>query len=177
VALSGSLYAELKSWRKKSGNTKASGLVAFGDPVYPASPGGTNENSHTRSLVERGFILSPLPATRVEVERIARLYGPQATKYLDRRATEERAKAIDRSTRYVHFAAHGILDDLFPLDSAIALTIPDTFRDGQENGFLQAWEVFEKVRINADLVVLSACESGLGKELGGGESWIKARRS
>ena len=32
---------------------------------------------------------------------------------------------------------------------------------------LQAWEIFERVRIDADLVTLSACESGLGKEMGG----------
>src|SRR6185436_16010655 len=38
---------------------------------------------------------------------------------------------------------------------------------GRDNGLLQAWEVFEQVRLNADLVVLSACESALGKELGG----------
>jgi CHAT domain-containing protein len=32
---------------------------------------------------------------------------------------------------------------------------------------LQAWEIFERLRFDADLVVLSACDSGLGKELGG----------
>jgi CHAT domain-containing protein/tetratricopeptide (TPR) repeat protein len=167
VALSGSLYAELKSRRKKNGNARGTSLVAFGDPVYPASPNAPGEDPYVRSLVERGFVLRPLPATRVEVNRIARFYGTRATKYLGLEATEERAKAIDRSTRYVHFAAHGILDDLFPLNSAIALSIPAAFRDGQENGLLQVWEIFEKVRVDADLVVLSACESGLGKELGG----------
>jgi CHAT domain-containing protein len=46
-------------------------------------------------------------------------------------------------------------------------TIPDKPREGQDNGLLQAWEIFENVRIDADLVTLSACESGLGKEMGG----------
>ena len=45
--------------------------------------------------------------------------------------------------------------------------MPEKPVDGQDNGLLQAWEIFEKVRINVDLVVLSACETALGKEMGG----------
>ena len=56
------------------------------------------------------------------------------------------------------------MNERFPLDSALAFTIPDKPREGQDNGLLQAWEIFEKVRIDADLVTLSACESGLGRE-------------
>lgn len=37
----------------------------------------------------------------------------------------------------------------------------------EDNGSLQGWEVFEQVKLNADLVVLSACETGLGTELKG----------
>src|SRR6185436_8614007 len=37
---------------------------------------------------------------------------------------------------------------------------------GQDNGLLQAWEIFESMRLAADLVTLSACDSGLGKEMG-----------
>jgi CHAT domain-containing protein len=72
--------------------------------------------------------------------------------YLDRDATEERAKAVNRSSRYVHFAAHGPLDKRFPLNSAIALTIPETLTEGHENGLLQVWKIFESVRVDADLV-------------------------
>jgi CHAT domain-containing protein len=67
----------------------------------------------------------------------------------------------------VHFASHGLVDSRFPLNSALALTIPEAPKDGEENGLLQAWEIFDKVRLNADLVVLSACETGLGKDMGG----------
>jgi CHAT domain-containing protein len=49
----------------------------------------------------------------------------------------------------------------------LALTIPERPAEGQANGLLQAWEIFEQMRIDADLVTLSACETGLGKELGG----------
>ena len=82
-------------------------------------------------------------------------------------ATEERAKSVAPDTKYLHFATHGLLDERFPLNSGLALTIPAEMKEGQDNGILQAWEIFERVRIDADLVVLSACETGLGKEMGG----------
>ena len=85
----------------------------------------------------------------------------------DEQATEERAKTVGKGVRYLHFASHGLLDERFPLNSALALTIPARPAEGQANGLLQAWEIFEQMRIDADLVTLSACETGLGKELGG----------
>jgi CHAT domain-containing protein len=82
-------------------------------------------------------------------------------------ATEERAKAIGKDVRYLHFATHGLLDEQSPLSSALALTPPGDAAEGRDNGLLQAWEIFERVRLDADLVVLSACQTGLGKEMGG----------
>jgi CHAT domain-containing protein len=60
-----------------------------------------------------------------------------------------------------------LLDARFPLNSALALTLPSQRREGEENGLLQAWEIFEQVRLDADLVTLSACETALGAELAG----------
>jgi CHAT domain-containing protein len=60
-----------------------------------------------------------------------------------------------------------LLDERYPLNSALALTIPAMPAEGQANGLLQAWEIFEQMRIDADLVTLSACETALGKEMGG----------
>src|SRR5262249_33763512 len=67
----------------------------------------------------------------------------------------------------IHFAAHGLLDERFPLNSALILTIPEKLSEGQDNGLLQAWEIFEQLRLDADLITLSACKTGLGRELGG----------
>ena len=111
--------------------------------------------------------MTPLPATRSEVAAIAELYGEKAATYVGDAATEERAKGVASETRYLHFASHGLLDERFPLNSGLALTIPPEMKEGQDNGILQAWEIFERLRIDADLVVLSACETGLGKEMGG----------
>src|SRR6185436_4949624 len=101
-----------------------------------------------------------------EVADIAGLF-PQARTYLGRDATEERVKSLGPETRLVHFACHGLLDERFPLNSALALSIPEHPEAGRDNGLLQAWEIFENVRLDADLVTLSACDTGLGKEMGG----------
>jgi len=39
--------------------------------------------------------------------------------------------------------------------------------EGTGNGLLQAWEILERIRIDAELVTLSACESGRGRDMGG----------
>jgi CHAT domain-containing protein/Tfp pilus assembly protein PilF len=171
TVVSATVYAEIKKSRRE-GPAASPGveLAAFGDPKYPAASREKAEemgSPEVRSAVRRGYGLEPLPNTREEVEKIASLYAPGAVKYLGEEATEERAKAIGKDTRYIHFACHGLLDERFPLDSSLALTIPEKPAEGQDNGLLQAWEIFEKVRIDADLVTLSACETGLGKEMGG----------
>jgi len=54
----------------------------------------------------------------------------------------------------------------FPLESALAFSFKETFKEGEENGILQAWEIFDSMRIDADLVVLSGCQTGLGEVQG-----------
>jgi CHAT domain-containing protein/Tfp pilus assembly protein PilF len=169
--VSATVYAEIqKSRRDRQTQAPVSVMAAFGDPVYPAlskEKADSIPNAELRSAVRGGFSLNPLPGTRKEVEGITGLYGTAAVAYLGVEATEERARSLDKDVRYVHFASHGLLNERFPLDSALALTIPEKVGDGQENGLLQAWEIFQQVRIDADLVTLSACETGLGKEMGG----------
>ena len=131
-------------------------------------PSGQSSTAHpeVRAAVGRGLALTPLPSTREEVLGIAALY-PGARTFLGAEATEERAKSTGKDASYLHFACHGLLDERSPLNSALALTIPEHPGEGQENGLLQAWEIFEGVRLNADLVTLSACDSALGQEMGG----------
>jgi len=92
---------------------------------------------------------------------------PGARILLGRDATEEAIKSLAPQARRLHFACHGLLDERFPLNSALAFSIPDHVEEGHDNGLLQAWEIFEDLRLDADLVTLSACDSGLGKEMGG----------
>jgi CHAT domain-containing protein len=171
TVLSATLFTELKKSRHQAPQKSVlPTIAAFGDPWIPrtltVSKTEAIEDIRIRSAADRGFRFEPLPASRVEVNQIASLF-PQATTYLGPEATEENAKALPRNTRIVHFATHATLDERFPLNSAVVLSIPEKFEEGKGNGLLQAWEIFEQVRLDADLVVLSACESGLGKEMGG----------
>jgi CHAT domain-containing protein len=166
-ALSLTVYGALRASDRKPSSTQ---LVAFGDPHYPedlAPTGETRGPVHpSLSLGLRGFHWAALPYSRREVERIAGVY-PGARLYLGEDATEERAKSLGRDVRILHFATHGHLDDRSPLDSALVLTVPEGLPQGRDNGLLQVWEIFESVRLDADLVVLSACESALGREQSG----------
>ncbi|MFL6290795.1 MAG: CHAT domain-containing protein, partial [Thermoanaerobaculia bacterium] len=167
--LSATVYAELARSRRPAGPAGDTGeerLAAFGDPVYrPLSPGAAAD-PEVREAVRRGLELVPLPSSGREIEAIADLY-PGAEVYLGSDATEERAKSLGPEARLVHFACHGLLDERFPLNSALALTLPEQTGEGQDNGLLQAWEIFESVRLDADLVTLSACDTALGREMGG----------
>ena len=158
TALSLTVYGTLRAAPAARGPMK---LVAFGDPRFPK---GTQAKSDLAPGL-RGFDWSSLPYSRSEVERIAVIY-PEARLYLGEEATEERAKSI-REARILHFATHGYTNDRTPLDSALVLTVPEELSPGLDNGLLQVWEIFEDVRLDADLVVLSACESALGRELSG----------
>lgn len=170
TVVSATVYAELKKARRQGKVTDLT-LAAWGDPDYPAAtrtPQAEDIRSpEIRAVLRRGYGLQPLPASRAEVQAIAKLYSKGARAYLGAEATEERAKALGQGVRYLHFAVHGLLDEQFPLNSALALAIPERPAEGQDNGLLQAWEIFEHVRIDADLVTLSACDTALGKEMGG----------
>ncbi len=76
-----------------------------------------------------------------------------------------------QQARIIHLATHGILDDLRGLGSAIALA-PDPVKPqedqyGRANGLLTAEEILD-MKLNADLVVLSACDTGRGRITGDG---------
>jgi len=167
-ALSATVFNELKKQRTSPQDKPGTALIAFGDPTYPDT-GKLDKagDPAVRSMVRDGLDLTPLPGTRQEVAAIAELFKGQEKIYYGEDATEERAKALGKGVRFIHFACHGLLDELVPLNSGLALAIPSESKEGRDNGILQAWEVFERIRVNADLVTLSACETGLGKEFGG----------
>src|SRR5262249_26639417 len=64
----------------------------------------------------------------------------------------------------IHFATHGAFDARHPEKSSILLSMVDS--NGEKvDGYLSLGDIY-KLKLNADLVVLSACESALGKNLG-----------
>ncbi|HBL28121.1 MAG TPA: hypothetical protein DD490_14910 [Acidobacteria bacterium] len=166
TVLSATVYAELRKNRRAGSAAFPVELAAFGDPSYPPSATDPALAPEIRAATGRGLDLTPVPATRTEVSGIASLF-PGARLFLGTEATEETATSIGKGVRYLHFACHGLLDARSPLRSALALAIPSRPDEGRDNGLLQAWEIIDRVRLDADLVTLSACNSAMGPEMGG----------
>jgi CHAT domain-containing protein/tetratricopeptide (TPR) repeat protein len=157
-------------------------ILAFGDPIVDAPPlPAKNGAEATRSAspqpvskpdatvadeyAERGFSFSRLPYTRSEVLGISNLYAAnQRQVYLGEQAREETVKTEKlQDYRYIHFASHGFIDETQPSRSGILFS-----RDSHstDDGVLQMGEIM-RLKMNADLVTLSACSTGLGKLVNG----------
>jgi CHAT domain-containing protein/Tfp pilus assembly protein PilF len=162
IAPSSTVYARLRDRRTRRETVH---LVAFGDPVYPASLEGETRDAPADVILGRQA-LPRLPSTRDEVEALRRIFGDQTTAFLGQEATEGRARELGDAT-IVHFAVHARADEHLPLESFLALSVPQEADEAQDNGLLQAWEIFEQVRVDADLVTLSACSTALGQEVAG----------
>lgn len=106
--------------------------------------------------------LQPLPGTKTEVEQLNSLFEGatiNAQYFLQSEASEDRVKALDyNKVKYLHFATHGFVNALNPNKSGLFL---DPSSNGIEDGILFANEI-ELLQLNAELVSLSACETGLG---------------
>ncbi|WP_165787553.1 CHAT domain-containing protein [Minwuia thermotolerans] len=97
-----------------------------------------------------------LPGAEAEAVAIARA-TPQAETLLRGNATETALRRRASAHDVLHLASHGVFDPTNPLSSALLLTA-----DGEHDGRLTASEIYE-LRLDASLVTLSACQTGLGR--------------
>ncbi len=152
------------------------GILALGNPQLAHETAAASERlfaskSPDFSSNEQG--LRPLPFAAAEVTAIGdkiRMDGNRILTGPD--ATESQVKQYSKDFRVIHLATHFVADDNQPLYSKIALARDSS---GSEDGFLQTHEVFN-LNLNADLIVLSACNTGLG-HLRRGEGIVGAARA
>lgn len=178
---SASVLAEL---RNETANRKpASRTVAvLADPVFSESDPrleSASKGQHAsadadslletqRSASESGVgDLTRLRFSRQEAEEIARLAGEKRNlKALDFAASRTVAMNDQlRDYRIVHFATHGLINNQHPDLSGIVLSLVDE-QGRPQNGFLRLYDIYN-LKLDADLVVLSACQTALGKDIKG----------
>ncbi len=113
--------------------------------------------------------LVPLEWNAREVEEIAN--NMESSYYLNERATESIFKNNLNKTEILHLAMHALIDDNDPLNSRLVFANNE---DDKEDGMLHAFELLN-MKCEADMVVLSACNTGFG-ELVKGEGIISLAR-
>jgi CHAT domain-containing protein len=138
--------------------------------------GGTKEKSSDitleRAALDVGAMteemrLPRLVFTRQEAVGISQLVGKgKGFEALDFKANLEKATSADMSQyRILHFATHGILNSEHPALSGVVLSLVDE-QGKPKDGFLKLKDVYN-LNLPAELVVLSACQTALGKEIRG----------
>ncbi len=145
-------------------DTRASGIRAV-TIVAKQKELSSNDIAENEETKEAGYQFSRLVNTENEVKEVSRLFG-QSKLLVGSDASEAKLKAEDLTTRrYVLFSTHGILGNEIPYIKQPALVLNLVGND-QEDGFLTASEIFE-MDLNADIVGLSACKTGLGVQSAG----------
>jgi CHAT domain-containing protein len=128
------------------------GVLAVGNPATSSRPAAGVDT------ITRDRPLEPLPWAEDEARAVHRLVaGPGGDLLLGRRATPERWLALDPSRyRYLHFAAHAVVDDERPDRTRLVLA-----------GGNLALPDIRRLTLTADLATLSACETALGRGVRG----------
>lgn len=143
--------AMLEYTKTRSGaNPRSGSMLLVADPAQPPKIAGEPP-------------LPRLPGANTEVREIAKLLPAARTMLLaDAAATESKVLAATANRSVLHFATHAIVRDADPLSSFLALG-----REGAASGQLTAQKIYD-LRLDANLVVLSACRSGEGVPNGDG---------
>lgn len=126
----------LKYLRKTQPQTTGT-LLAFGNPDL-----GDPQQDLRHAETEAQTVAQVLPGSRALVRR---------------EASESAFRRYGGGFRYLHIASHGVFNAAAPMNSALLLA-----KDSQNDGSLTVGELYS-LRLNADLVTLSACETGLGQ--------------
>lgn len=166
-----SVYRALR--RRAAPVGKRQTLLAIGAPSYAASQAAAQPAAAGGAMVRAASLEAlpdewpPLPGALEEIQRVARLFDGAVVLTGDD-ASEDKVREMEaagdlRKFRYLHFAAHAVLSTSVPELSALVLRQPG---NAQWDGYLTAAE-WSTLRLESDLIVLSACETALGKHVAG----------
>ncbi|HXG12700.1 MAG TPA: CHAT domain-containing tetratricopeptide repeat protein [Gemmataceae bacterium] len=174
---SGTMFAWLQEQRPARDRIGDVRLLALGDPAFESAA--TGERLGPRL---EGKPVRPLPFTRCEVESLARLFPlpGEAETLLGPRASEAELTRLARADqlrqfRYLHLATHGFGNPegglrsylLLARDGPLDQRTPTSQKQEIHDGRLTAEQILHTWKLDADLVTLSACETGLGQQQGG----------
>lgn len=146
----------------------AAGKDGVSDPISQSTDQLTRSIQDVNSGSQQsGTGLPRLAFSRREAAAIMAIAKPgTGMDALDFQANRETALSNELSQyRIVHFATHGLLDNEHPELSGLVFSLVDQ-NGNPRDGFVDLQDVYN-LTLSADLVVLSACETGLGKEIGG----------
>lgn len=191
---SASLLKSLREAMARRKSAAAYPLLAFANPVYSqqterASPADTpadlaedlpaaGDSEEVRGMRSRAYLdimgghFAELPETEEEASRIkAIMQAPDPSRPLQLRENASRSNVfrLNRENRlseyqYLIFSCHGILPDQVDQVRQPALVLSNPDPETRQEGFLTMADVFQ-LKLNADLVTLSACNTGMGKVL------------
>lgn len=150
---SSTLLLENKESKQKAQNTNLLSMAA----IYSGNPNNASNIVRSPEQEQLRAVLSDLPAARQEVETISKLFNGRAV--LGKEASEHLFKQEAANYGLIHLAMHGQPDLKNALLSSLIFSESS---DTSEDNFLYAHEI-SHMKLNAALVVLSACETGYGK--------------
>lgn len=139
-------------------------LLAFAPDFGMTDITAATLSDNTRNSIGK---LGSLPYARKEVEYISGKFDGQFL--YDENASETNLKRMAKEADIIHLATHSIINDQNPMMSQLILSA-----DTENDGLLHTYELFD-LELNADLICLSACNSGFG-ELQKGEGMISLAR-
>lgn len=157
---------QLTATRPRPGKT----AVILADPIFEAADtrarGGSGPRAARQPASGSGPSLPRLPFSRVEARAISAMRPGEITMFTDGQAT--RARVLGRALedyRVIHFATHGLVHPEIASLSSIVLSLVDETGRTQDP-FVRLADIYE-MRLNADVVVLSACSTAAGKNVPG----------
>jgi CHAT domain-containing protein/tetratricopeptide (TPR) repeat protein len=159
-------------------NHAARALAIVADPIYsPADPrlgkahgpDGETDSSAIRGTTAPIPELARLDFSRREAQAIAALAPSSRTRLLEDLDANRDAVigGALSGARYVHFATHGVIDTQYPQLSSLVLSLVNRNGNPDPDGYLRLHDIYALDLDDADLVVLSACDTALGREIRG----------